>query len=176
MTIPQTENRSSPHIAGTIPPILDPKRNPIQMNFLFIFLRQPGLQQHTGKAGFSAMDEYVIGRQIEWRCRTQCRRVYKLVSASRNATLLKVLLTTSLKFRLPSWNRRGGAKRRGGSQVEISPDYSYHPPSLDVGSASRSRCPPMLGGQFVYPHFQLDHYHFLNSVSTLPGVRYRFRP
>jgi len=51
------------------------------------------------------------------------------------------------------WNRRGGAKRRGGSQVEISPDYSYHLPSLDVGSASRSRCPP----QSAYPHIKLDH-------------------
>src|SRR5678816_3276324 len=29
--------------------------------------------------------------------------------------------------KLPSWNRRGGAKRRGGSQVEFFPDYSYHP-------------------------------------------------
>jgi len=48
---------------------------------------------------------------------------------------------------LPSWNRRGGASldgRRGGSQIEISPDYAYHPPSLDVGSAAQSRWLPSI--------------------------------
>src|SRR4029077_19448479 len=50
------------------------------------------------------------------------------------------------RIRLPSWNRRGGAKRRGGSQIQKFP-FIQLPPL--AGSASRSRCPPILGGQFV---------------------------
>ena len=89
---------------------------------------------------------------------------------------------SSLKFQLPSWNRRGGAKRRGGSQVEIFSDYSYHPPSLDVGSASRFRCPifpwwlcptglalaaaRVPGGQFVQPHFKLDYYLLTQPIPS----------
>src|SRR5712671_1179406 len=46
----------------------------------------------------------------------------------------------------------GGAKRRGGSQIEKVPLVQLPPLA---GYASRSRCPPMLGGQLVYPHFRL---------------------
>src|SRR5712671_817651 len=51
-----------------------------------------------------------------------------------------------LIFRLPSWDRRGGASRdgcRGGSHVEKLPLVQLPPLA---GSASRSRCPPILGG------------------------------
>ena len=71
----------------------------------------------------------------------------------------------SLRFQLPSWNRRGGAKRRGGSPIQKFP-FLQLPPL--AGSASRSRCPPILGGQFDLPHFKLDHSHFhpLDSSSA----------
>jgi len=44
------------------------------------------------------------------------------------------------KQQLPSWVRRGGAKRRGGSKTESCKPALLEPPL--AGSASRSRCPP----------------------------------
>src|SRR5712671_3688216 len=52
----------------------------------------------------------------------------------------------------------GGAKRRGGSQVEEFPLIQLPPLA---GSASRSRCPPILGGQLVPSHFKPDQYRSL---------------
>src|SRR5712671_4597540 len=49
----------------------------------------------------------------------------------------------------------GAAKRRGGSQVEKFPLVRLPPLA---GSASRSRCPPILGGQLAHRHSKLDHY------------------
>src|SRR5580765_2292848 len=47
--------------------------------------------------------------------------------ASRHPSCARRGVRSDLPSMLLPWNRRGG------SQVEISPNDSYHPPSLDVG-------------------------------------------
>jgi hypothetical protein len=44
------------------------------------------------------------------------------------------------EIRLPSWNRRGGAKRRGGSQIQKLPYQASPLPDYPIDSTSETSC------------------------------------